>query len=90
MAPQGKDRVAFYCITWQEEGLEKSGRKLAEMSMCLTKQHVHVSMRETARDGRRTLAFRRSLPNMSFSSGTGAFSPSTLSHSRRQLPAQQR
>ena len=34
-----------------------------------------------------TLALRRSLPNMSLRSGTGAFSPSTLSHSSRQSPA---
>lgn len=34
-----------------------------------------------------TLAFLRSLPNMSFKRGTGAFCPSTLSHSSRQSPA---
>lgn len=37
-----------------------------------------------------TLALRRSLPNMSFNRGTGDFSPSTLSHSRRQSPATMR
>ena len=35
------------------------------------------------------LAFLRSLPNMSFSRGTGAFCPSTLSHSSRHFPAMQ-
>ena len=39
------------------------------------------------RGAARTLAFLRSLPNMSFRRGTGAFCPSTLSHSRRQSPA---
>ncbi len=50
----------------------------------LSKQHGPVSSQ--TRRGVCTLAFLRSLPNMSFKRGTGAFCPSTLSHSSRQSP----